>query len=293
MTRPRRFLPPSARRLSLVCAGVALLALGGCGELDAPGDPLSVFTSTPEPAYLDEPYTFDIIVSGGLAPYNFELDGGELPPGLTLENGSVSGTPTEAGSFEFSVQVSDASLSRDVQDFTLSVTTAPPAVLVLNVPPTTVTDAVRIPISVTDARDLRALRTQITWDETLFTFVGGSVRSSQGSLGLLQRAREGQLSVDLSFLGPTLTGDAEVFSFELRPTEPNTLMLSARTEFRTGEGEHGFSSTEDSAAPPEDGGDPDTDPDGAGDVTDPNADNGSGEEGEPEEPVFAPRVPGN
>ncbi len=272
MTRPRRSLPPSARRLGLVCAGLALAVLGGCGELDAPGDPLSVFTSTPPPAYLDEPYEFDIVVSGGLAPYNFELDDGELPPGLTLENGSVSGTPTEAGTFDFSVQVSDASLSQNVQDFTLSVTTAPPAVLVLNVPPTTVTDAVRIPINVTDARDLRSLRTQITWDETLFTFVGGSVRSSQGSLGVLQRAREGQLSVDLSFLGPTLTGDAELFSFELRPTEPNTLTLSARTEFRTGAGEHGFSSTEDSAALPEDvGDDSETDP---GDVINPGTDDG-------------------
>lgn len=288
MTRPRRSLPPPARRLGLVCAGL-LAMLGGCGELDAPGDPLSVFTSTPEPAYLDEPYQFDIVVSGGLAPYNFELDDGELPPGLTLENGSVSGTPTEAGTFDFSVQVSDASLSQAMQDFTLSVTTAPPAVLVLNVPPTTVTDAVRIPISVTDARDLRSLRTQITWDETLFTFVGGSVRSSQGSLGVLQRASEGQLSVDLSFLGPTLTGDGELFSFELRPTEPNTLTLSARTEFRTGAGEHGFSSTEDSAALPEDvGSDPNIDPTDPGDVIDPDTDNGSGEEDDLENPNATP-----
>lgn len=283
MTRPRR-TPHPARRLGLALA-VLVAVLGGCGELDAPGDPLSVFSSTPPPAYLDEPYTFDIVVSGGLAPYNFELREGELPPGLTLENGSLSGTPTEAGSFDFSVQVSDASLSQTVQDFTLNVTTAPPAVLVLNVPPTTVTDAVRVPISVTDARDLRSLRTQVTWDETLFTFVGGSVRSSEGSLALLQRAQEGQLNVDLSFLGPTLTGDAEVFSFELRPTEPNTLTLSARTEFRTGAGEHGFSSTEDSAALPEDvGDDPNIDPTDPGDVIDPDTDNGSGEEADLENP---------
>lgn len=288
MTRPRRSLPPPARRFGLVCAGLLLAVLGGCGELDAPGDPLSIFTSTLEPAYLGEPYEFNIIVSGGLAPYNFELDDGELPPGLTLENGSVSGTPAEAGTFEFSVQVSDASLSQNAQDFTLSVTTAPPAVLVLNVPPTTVTDAVRIPINVTDARDLRSLRTQITWDETLFTFVGGSVRSSQGSLGVLQRAREGQLSVDLSFLGPTLTGDGELFSFELRPTEPNTLTLSARTEFRTGAGEHGFSSTEDSAALPEVGNDSTVDPTDPDGTIDPDLDDNSGEETDLENPDATP-----
>ena len=225
------------------------LALGGCGELNTPGDPLVLFASTVRPAYLSEDYTFDFVVSGGLAPYNFELRDGEVPPGLTLANGSLSGTPTRAGNYTFTLQVSDASLSRTVEDFTVEVTEAPPAELVLNVPPTTIADAVRIPISVRDARSLQALRTQITWDDTLFKFVGGSVRSAQGSLALLQQAKPGQLNVDAAFLGPSLNGDAELFSFELRPTEPNTLSLEARTEYRTRDGTHGFSSTQDSATP--------------------------------------------
>ena len=225
------------------------LLLGGCGELNTPGDPLVLFASTLPPAYLSESYTFDFVVSGGLAPYAFELRDGKLPPGLSLANGSLSGTPTKEGSYSFTLQVSDANLSRTVETFSLSVTTAPPAKLVLNVPPTTVSDTVRIPISVQEARNLQALRTQITWDDTLFKFVGGSVRSAQGSLALLQRARPGQLNVDLSLLGPSLNGDAELFSFELRPTEPNTLTLAARTEYRTRDGKHGFSTTQDSATP--------------------------------------------
>ena len=225
------------------------LALAGCGELNTPGDPLVLFASTVDPAYLSEDYTFDFVVSGGLAPYNFELRDGKVPPGLTLENGSLSGTPTRAGNYTFTLQVSDASLSRTVEDFTVEVTKAPPAELVLNVPPTTIADAVRIPISVQEARNLQALRTQITWDDTLFEFVGGSVRSAQSSLALLQQAKPGQLNVDAAFLGPSLNGDAELFSFELRPTEPNTLSLEARTEYRTRDGTHGFSSTQDSATP--------------------------------------------
>ena len=226
-----------------------VMALAGCGDLNTPGDPLVLFASTVKPAYLSEDYTFDFVVSGGLAPYNFELRAGKVPPGLTLENGSLSGTPTRAGSYTFTLQVSDASLSRTVEDFTVEVTKAPPAELVLNVPPTTVADAVRIPISVRDARNLQALRTQLTWDDALFKFVGGSVRSAQGSLALLQQAKPGQLNVDTAFLGPSLNGDAELFSFELRPTEPNTLSLEARTEYRTRDGTHGFSSTQDSATP--------------------------------------------
>ena len=228
------------------------LTLGGCGELNTPGEALSLFASTLEPAYLNEPYTFDFVVNGGLAPYNFELRDGELPPGLTLGNGSISGTPTLQGNYTFTLQVSDANLSRTVEDFTLNVTTPPPAELVLNVPPTTVSDAVRIPISVQEARNLQALRTQITWDDTQFKFVSGSVRPSQGSLALFQQARQGQLSVDLSLLGPGLTGDAELFSFELSPVEPTALTLQARTEYRSRDGVHGFSSTEESADTPED-----------------------------------------
>ena len=236
-------------KLSRPLLPLLLVLMAGCGELDAPGngEALSLFSSTIDPAYIGEDYTFDFVVTGGLAPYNFEVRSGRLPPGLTLENGSLSGTPTEVGSFDFSLQVSDANLSQAVEDYTVSVTTAPPAELVLNVPATTISSAVRIPISVREARSLQALRTQVTWDETLFTFVGGSVRAAQGSLTVLQSAREGQLSVDLAFLGPSLNGDAELFSFELRPVEPNTLTLEARTEYRSREGEHGFSSTQDSA----------------------------------------------
>lgn len=240
------------RPLRLPTVLLLALLLGGCGELDAPGEPLSLFASTLEPAYLEEEYTSDFVVTGGLAPYTFEVRDGQLPPGLTLENGSLSGTPTEAGNFEFSLLVSDANLSQAVEDYTLNVTTAPPAELVLNVPPTTISETVRIPVSVREARDLQALRTQITWDEALFEFVGGSVRAEQDGVALLERAREGRLGVDLAFLGPSLDGDAELFSFELRPLEPNTLSLEARTEYRTQAGEHGFSSTEDSAELPED-----------------------------------------
>ena len=222
-----------------------LVLLGGCGELNAPGEALSLFASTVDPAYLDEEYSFDFVVSGGLAPYTFEVRSGQLPPGLELANGSISGTPTEQGNFSFTLQVSDANLSQAVEDYTINVTTAPPAELVLNVPPTTVSETVRIPISVREARNLQALRTQISWSDLTFEFVPGSVRAAQGSLVVLQRAREGQLNVNLTFLGPSLNGEAELFSFELRPLEPSTLTLEARTEYRSRDGEHGFSSTQD------------------------------------------------
>ena len=244
---------------------LVVLLLSGCGaDLNSPGEALRLFETTVEPAYLDEAYTFDFVVQGGLAPYDFTVREGQLPPGITLENGTLSGTPTRVGRYTFTLMVSDANLSQALEEYTVEVTTAPPARLVLNVPPTTVSETVRIPVNVEDARDLQALRTQITWDDALFRFVEGSVEPSQNSVALLQNVSTGQLSVDIAFLGPSLNGNAELFSFELEPVEPSALTLSARTEYRSREGEHGFSSTEDST--PEEATD-DEGTDGAADET--------------------------
>jgi hypothetical protein len=55
------------------------------------------------------PYNQTIIASGGTSPYTFSFTG-TLPPGLSLNSsGVVSGTPTTAGSFNFTVTATDAS----------------------------------------------------------------------------------------------------------------------------------------------------------------------------------------
>jgi hypothetical protein len=50
--------------------------------------------------------------SGGLPPFTFSVTAGNLPPGLTISNNfggaQVTGTPTQAGTFPFTLQVSDA-----------------------------------------------------------------------------------------------------------------------------------------------------------------------------------------
>jgi Putative Ig domain len=49
--------------------------------------------------------------SGGTAPYTFSVTSGSLPAGLTLQSatGSIGGTPTSAGTANFTAQVQDAS----------------------------------------------------------------------------------------------------------------------------------------------------------------------------------------
>ena len=62
--------------------------------------------------------------TGGVAPYNFST-AGTLPPGTTFSNGTLSGTPTTAGSFTFRVTVADSTGAVATKDVTLTVTLAP------------------------------------------------------------------------------------------------------------------------------------------------------------------------
>jgi uncharacterized protein (TIGR03437 family) len=71
---------------------------------------LTITTVSPLPNGLDgSPYPGQILTAtGGNPPYAFQISG-SLPQGLSLINGTLSGTPTQSGTFSFSVNVSDSS----------------------------------------------------------------------------------------------------------------------------------------------------------------------------------------
>jgi uncharacterized protein YhjY with autotransporter beta-barrel domain len=55
-------------------------------------------------------YTHAFLASGGASPYRFQLVGGALPSGLSLgTDGRITGTPTVAGNFTLTVEVTDSS----------------------------------------------------------------------------------------------------------------------------------------------------------------------------------------
>lgn len=67
-------------------------------------------------------YTQRLQVSGGAAPYLFAVSAGALPTGLTLaSDGTFSGTPQGAGSYAFTVSVTDANGFTASQAYTLQV----------------------------------------------------------------------------------------------------------------------------------------------------------------------------
>src|SRR5208283_1532953 len=55
-------------------------------------------------------YSSALTASGGVAPYTFSITSGSLPPGLTLNTstGAITGTPTTAGTYNFTAQVVDS-----------------------------------------------------------------------------------------------------------------------------------------------------------------------------------------
>ncbi|WP_131539330.1 beta strand repeat-containing protein, partial [Pedobacter nototheniae] len=58
-------------------------------------------------------YAQTVTATGGVTPYTYSILSGALPAGLTLSpsTGNISGTPTAAGTFNFTVNATDASLA--------------------------------------------------------------------------------------------------------------------------------------------------------------------------------------
>lgn len=72
-------------------------------------------------------YTQSVSASGGTGPYTYARTAGALPAGLSMSSaGSITGTPTESGSFTFTVTASDSSATQGVksQVYTLVVDAA-------------------------------------------------------------------------------------------------------------------------------------------------------------------------
>jgi lysophospholipase L1-like esterase len=87
-------------------------------------------------------YYATLNATGGVAGYTWDLSGGALPPGISLDasSGTIEGIPTESGTFTFTATVSDGSTPSPQsvsETYTLTVAASPP-VLQLAPPEATV-----------------------------------------------------------------------------------------------------------------------------------------------------------
>jgi hypothetical protein len=260
------------------------LVLVGCStQATTPGEALDIKVDALPPAYIGEAYSAVIRAVGGLTPYQYSLDEGTLPPGVSLQGGEIRGTPTEKGDFSFTITASDANLSKTFEEYSLSVTDAPPAQLTLNVPNTQIQRSVTLRGDIKDARGLQGFRTLVTWDAARFALVERSVRANNDAFLLFTDTAPGQLRVDVGLKSGTLTGGRRVFEFTLQPLErtnadgtpapASTLLLESKTEFIGENNTHAYTTLSEGQAPTDtpptnsdtEGNEPNSGPDSDGD----------------------------
>lgn len=85
--------------------------------------PLGITTIAPLFAgTVGQPYAQTFTAAGGQPPYNWTVSG-TLPPGLTLNSstGAVSGTPTAAGTSNFTIQVADSASATAQKSFSITI----------------------------------------------------------------------------------------------------------------------------------------------------------------------------
>ncbi|MFC5373244.1 IPT/TIG domain-containing protein [Brevundimonas faecalis] len=78
-------------------------------SLSVGGPTLTLDPATLSGMTVGVPYTATISAAGGTGPYQYSTSGTSLPPGLTLAaNGELSGTPTAAGNYSFTISARDS-----------------------------------------------------------------------------------------------------------------------------------------------------------------------------------------
>jgi hypothetical protein len=100
------------------------------------GKPLKITTTSLPSGQVGAAYQAGLLATGGVQPYTWAVASGAVPPGLALSTtGTLSGTPTLAGSFSFTVRTSDQSGQTASQAYSLSILPATMPSCTLSVSP--------------------------------------------------------------------------------------------------------------------------------------------------------------
>jgi hypothetical protein len=87
---------------------------------------LTITTTSPLPGGTEGAgYSQTILASGGTAPYTWSTLSGTLPTGITRTGAVLSGTPTVAGIYTFTIRVTDSLAVTDDQAYSLTIAASP------------------------------------------------------------------------------------------------------------------------------------------------------------------------
>lgn len=95
---------------------------------------LTVTSSAPPAGTVGTAYAFSFTASGGITPYTWSwaaASGSSLPPGLSVTSGSISGTPTAAGSYNLIVTITDSESPAVQMSANYTIVISPPTPLAI------------------------------------------------------------------------------------------------------------------------------------------------------------------
>jgi Putative Ig domain/Bacterial lectin len=110
----------------LVMVKVVSLGISASGAFTYNPGPALLFPAPPG-GEVNVAYSDQLTVTGGTGPYTWSVSAGTLPPGLGLgtSSGLLSGTPTTAGTYSFTIKVTDHSGLTDTEPVTVSIIPGP------------------------------------------------------------------------------------------------------------------------------------------------------------------------
>jgi hypothetical protein len=163
---------------------------------------------------VSQAYQATVTASGGIAPKTWSVSAGTLPAGLSLvaSTGVISGTPTTAGTFSFTVQVRDAANATASKSLGITVVAA-------NSPALTVTTS-GLPDGLVS--QLYQVSLTVSGGKTPYTW-GFAAGSGQLPTGLNLAASTGQISGT-----PSVAGS---YSFALQVSDSSATPLTAMHTF--------------------------------------------------------------
>ena len=160
--------------VSLVLATTACSTLNASGTPSIATEPIAMSATFPT-ATVGNSYNAVISVNGGNAPYTFQTRSGSLPPGLSLNSstGTVFGMPNTAGSFTFTIAVTDKNAAAEgVKTFAVTVQHPAPKPVSVEISPSAVT------ITSGGTHQFTALVSNASTPAVTWTASGGTITSA-------------------------------------------------------------------------------------------------------------------